>query len=471
MRIVAGPRSVEADRWIIGLNRPEAGVLAAAARPASDALWSLAAALHRALGQQQPLLTTSQGDRDLLATWIQAYRIADVIVHHADPYPPTVLHELEALLTRAGARTWYVVDASVHPLVVQEMEQTGAVESQSWAAFRAHWEPLSAGNAVEPAGSEGRLDPAPAWAIQHARLERAATRRIDLPYIEGFCAAAGWTRRERPTKVAIAGAMRETLDRFDDAECFVAAVRGLAVALHELGWQVTLDVARLAGQSCGVPLSQPGDVVRLGQIRHFRDPRTAAVTALAALDLSRDEILGLQLADVARDGDRIELWHDTLNVPEVVRPVLRAQLLVRTRDGAVGSDPFFVDGRRPLSARRFATLAIAGLEELGSEIPQVPLHQRPSADERWLLERGVALRWMTRADRQPTGPAGMSGVDALLRVIGELAHPDDLRRPVACVCTPPHSQPVAPDVGTWPPVRQHARPSSTHPWKTLAYRS
>jgi hypothetical protein len=469
VKVVEGPRSIAADRWILRLNRPDSGVLAAAARPGSEAFWSIAAPLHWALRQQQPVLNFTSADRDLLAVWIEAYRIVDVIVHHADPYHPAVLDELEELLTRAGARLWLVVEAATHALVVQELAGLQRVETITWSEFEAFWTPFACVESPEPSGARSRLDPAPAWSTQHARLERAAKRHMDLPYIEGFCEGASWTRDERPSKAAIARRLRTALTRFDDPECLVSAARGFAVALHELGWQVTLDLERLARHASGTPLRKPGDVVRLGDVRRFRDPQVAALTGLAALELARDEILGLQLADVASEGDEINLWHDKLTVPEVLRPVIRAQRLRRLRAGALESEPLFMDGRRPLSARRFATLAIAGLEELESALPRVPLHERPAADERWLLERGIAISWIARADRRSIGPAGVPGEDLLLRVVGELARPYEIRRPEACVCAVPHDHPVAPSSGTWPSRNNHARPAADHPWKTSAY--
>ena len=467
MRIVEGPGSVSDDRWIVSLNRPDLGVIAAVARPSSEGFWSLSAAVHRALGQQEPKLAATARDRVLLGVWVAAYRIQDVIIHHADRYPAEVMLEVDRILTAAGARTWLVVDASIHPLVVQDLEALGPIDPASWADFRAHWRTLAAEPPGVTAGAMARLDPVPAWAVQHDRLVRASERGMDLPYLEGFCAAASWTRSARPRKVKIAAHMRECLARYDDRECLVQAVRGVAVALHQTGWQVTLDLQRLAQHGAGAPLARPGDIARLGQIRHFRDPAIAATTALASLELTRDEILGIELGDVAVNGDLINLWHDSLEVPAVVRPILRAQRISRLRDGARAVDAFLTDGRQPLSVRRFATIVLAGLEEIGASIPWIELDERPGADERWLLERGIALSWISRVDRRSIGPAGVSGVAVLAQVVGRLANPEAIARRPACRCGHQHEPPQPPKPDTWPWIPQHASPAADHPHRSL----
>lgn len=465
MRIVEGPASVGDDRWILSLNRPDAGVAAAAARPASEAFWSIGAAVHRALGQQPPLLTTTTRDRELLAVWVAAYWLDDVIVHHADRYPASVLLDVDALVTAAGARLWVVVDASVHPLVVQEVADLAPVDAVDWSTFRSHWSPIASMPVVAPEGAATRLDPVAAWAAQHERLVRATGRGMDLPYLEGFCAAAGWARSERPRKTEVAAKVRACLERYEDPECFVQATRGVAVALHELGWQVTLDLATAGRAAAGAPLTRPVDIARLADVRAFREPMTGAATGLASLEISRDEILGLELDDVSADGATLELWHDVVAVPAVLRRVLRAQRVWRLRHGALATDAFLADGPAPLSTRRFTSLVLAGLEEVGRGISRVELDARPSADERWLLERGVALGWVSRLDRRSIGPSGMSGAATLAAVVGRLRRPDRIDTRPSCRCQGGHRVPNAPTPGTWPPTRLHAPVPADHPWR------
>lgn len=465
IRLVAGPASVQEDRWVLSLNDPGRGIVATAASPAGEALWGLLAGVHRALGQRRASLTTTPADRRLLPVWLEAYRVSDLIVHHADAYDAEAIAELGRLAGSSGVALWAIVDPSITEAVADELATFGIVDPVPWTEFRARWTSVLAEEQRLTASSPSpRLDAPAAWTAAYERLSRASGRTMDLPYLEGFCAAAGWTRRDRPRKVEVAAQLRACLGLFGDTECFAQAARGVAVALHQLGWAVTLDLRRLAGHSVGEPATRPAGAVRLADARAFRDPLVGATVVLAGLELAPAEILSLTVDDISPNGATVSLWHDTVEVPEVVQPILRAQRIVRAAEGAAGNDPFLVRNGRALSARHFPTVVLAGLEELGQNLPRMELDDRPGADERWLLERGVALQWIPGVDRRTTTPAGMSGAAFLAHVVGRLNRPESL--PAApCACSWTHVPPVSPDPGTWPPPRNHVGPGPDHSWR------
>lgn len=451
MYIVSGPATITEDRWVVNLNDPAAGLISGAASPAAEAFWGLAAVLHRALGQQPPFLTTTAYDRELVGIWLGAYGIRDVIVHHVDGYAADALAAFERVVEAAGAQFWAIVDPSIVDLVCADVAEHAPVIEVPWLEFHDRWADHRAGPGDSQDGGTLRLTGRVAWTTEYERLVRATQRTMDLPYLAGFCAAASWPRAKRPRKAEIAARLRARLASYGDPACLAQATRGAAVALHAIGWELTVDIRRLAGHVTGEPLAIPSDVLRLDDARAFRDPTTATPVVLASLDLTRDEILGLNIGDVAEDGGHVSLWHDVVEVPIAVRPILRAQRGLRLGEGATDGEPLLTRAGRRLSPRHFNTVVLAGLEELGRGIPKVELDERPAADERWLLERGIALRWTPRVDRRRASPADVDGTTFLARVVGRLGRPDQLIQAAGCSCSAAHDVPGLPPAGAWPP--------------------
>jgi hypothetical protein len=466
MILVDGPSSVVGDRWVGGLNRPDLGVVALAARPGSHALWSLASSILRCLGQREMAMGATENDRRVLSIWVEAHNITDVIVNHAEHYPVDVLIDMDELLGAIRVRLWLLVEPVLVEMVTMDLgPQSRPPTRMDWPAFEHHWSDRPVVVSGETAGATRQVAAASAWEAQYERLRAATGRRLDLPYLAGFCAIANGGRDARPKKTAITALLRNLLVAHDDPLCFAQAVRGSAVALRAIGWDVTLDLRRLAGSAAGEPLAEPTDVARLGDLRLFRDPQVAAVAALASLELAREEILELRLHDVSKDGSTIDLWHDAVIVPEVAQAIMRAQRIARLRDGAAVSDHFLTEGNRPISVRRFASIVLAALEEIGRYIPWQEVRDRPAEDERWLLERGVAIRWLARLERASRRPMEALESDNLLReALEKLAATTVHPVGYTCRCVEPHLAPTLLEKRFGGPARRAPQPAS-HPWR------
>ena len=140
MIVVDGPSSVSGDRWLAGLNSPADGVVSIIAAPGSHAFWALASAIPGRLGQSEAAHGSTENDRRLLATWLEAYGIADVIVSHADHYPGPVLVELDEVLTELGVRLWLVIETALMEATVRGIKQpSGDPARLNWAAFEHAW--------------------------------------------------------------------------------------------------------------------------------------------------------------------------------------------------------------------------------------------------------------------------------------------------------------------------------------------
>lgn len=138
MILVSGPATLAADRWIAGLDRPDAGVLALVANPGSQAFWLPASLLLEKLGKQRPEPGARPDDAVMLATWLEGYGIANVILHHAEIYDAEVLAGLDVAIASAGARFWCIVDEVLVELA-RDVLAKATTEWLAWDSFHLHW--------------------------------------------------------------------------------------------------------------------------------------------------------------------------------------------------------------------------------------------------------------------------------------------------------------------------------------------
>jgi len=259
MILTTGPASLAEDRWIGTLHRPDDGVIAVLARPVNTSLWQAISTPLEALGKTRPEPGGGPRDRELLVIWLEAHRISDLVIHHAEVFPePDVLRTLDGAAREAGACLWAIVEPAYLPIAAVEL--AGSIERRvDWEGFRAEWSARAVPAPREP-DPPILLHAETAWRAEEARIRGELGRRgMDSAYLVGFCEAAGWPRDRRPSKTALTARLRRLAERFDDRACVANAMRGAAVALREYGWAIDLDVARLAGDPGSGPCGATSD--------------------------------------------------------------------------------------------------------------------------------------------------------------------------------------------------------------------
>uniref|UniRef100_UPI002B273194 hypothetical protein n=1 Tax=Nocardioides sp. TaxID=35761 RepID=UPI002B273194 len=119
-------------------------------------------------------------------------------------------------------------------------------------------------------------------------------------------------------------------------------------------------------------------------LRAYRNPWRAAVVILRDADLSRDQVAALRINDVTDEGHLTTVDH--LPLSDAARTYLRAQRILRTIQGAAGTDPFILGSSRAIGhAHRRAAVDL--------NLPSVQAHEASNVTgrERWNTNLGVAL--------------------------------------------------------------------------------
>jgi len=466
LRVVAGPPDPFLDRRIARLNRGTPEVLVAPAVPGVVTALPIAATLLDALGMPMPDAGFHPRDLDLLGIWLPAHGVREVVIPHADLYPPDAIAEVSRRLDGCGASTWLLVDPGQEHAVADALSDAGA-QLLPWSAFAYLFLRDVPDDAVDTIATVNPpLELPEVWQLEYDRLMEAARLSVGSnPYLIGFWAAARWRNGAGPSRAQTAQRLRELVERFDDARCRVRAVRGADVAVRVHGWEVRLDMQRFAG---GPPsfVKERAATIRLADVARERDPYRAAAVALASQKLRIEELLTVRLGDVSDDGARVRLQRDVMEMPSAGCPYLLAQVHARVAAGAGPAD-FLFHGVPPPTVSSVTRMILATQRAIGDSFFTTSLRDRPGEDERWLNERGVWLHYRRLEEREPLRPEGMElewFKEMLLEMLAQ--EPTVYRR--ACACSLDHPVPAEP-MPAYPPERRRPPMAAHHPWRSPAF--
>jgi hypothetical protein len=452
MLLVEGPMDRAGDLAVAALHAPDDGRIEFSAPPDISSAGPVAAEALRALGKSRSAAPGRKVGRNELAwleTWLAAFSIEWVIVHRIDRLAPGRIAELATCVEAAGARLAGVAD----PLWLEYLEERlgSLVEERCTLAALAARFPTPA-YAPAPALRDPAFDQA-ALRERIANIERTRHERFALE-LATFAVAAAIPQPERPTKVQLAGAIREILESIPDPACLVAAVAGIATAQLPYGWRIGVDAPRAAAG----PRPRPLGPTRTGRFRAlwiFRDALPGAACVLTCLPITLAEALEVRVGDVAGDGAMVSIRGEWYDLPPDARPLLRAALFEHARAGSTEDAPLLVrsDGR-PRTEQWLVSAVKAASAEASIRVLGADLRMRPTADERWLDERGISLRWLPRGERTRNAPTA-DDLEATAAFYQDAIARERALPP--CGCLAPHrlADPAAfPD---WPPKAAHAR--------------
>lgn len=387
-------------------------------------------------------------DLGWLPLWLRAHEIQDLVLARADLYPSEVDAALDALVRPAGVRLWVVVERAVADAAAPVL---GVEEEQcwSWGRFRARWSHQDRRRDPEEAVAiDPPLDLAAVWGAEHERLLRATTGAMGTdPYAIGFWEATSWSNGQAPSAARTAGRLRGLLARFDDPVCLVQAARGADVGPRPYGWEVRLDIGRIAGG----PPRTPGPreaTIRLSHVELGRDPCSTAVVALAAQRLRIQEIIELRIGDFAADVSSVLRRGDLVPLPPRARPLVRAQILTRLDQSAGPLDHLIASSRAP-TVESITRMILATQRAIGDSLLAHTLRALPGQDERWLNEHGIWLAYRRAQERPALRPEGMD--PELFRSMLVEVLKGEPRAPSRCACATEH--PV-PDPQRYLPIRR-----------------
>lgn len=437
MRIVEGGWSFEVDRALLRTNDVDAGRVVFSTPPDVRSGGPVWAACLAALGKSRSAARASEVTADEArhgSIWLQAFRITDVLILGAERMPTEVIQSVGGEIESLGVRLTLVADPPALPYLVVRLPEIRE-PAISAASLLGEWAPKVAVAAEASTRSASR----PPLSVE---VERPIPDD-DAVLLWGFDEVAKLPRPERPTKAQAAGELRRVLEPIVDRRCFAAAVTGAGLALRAFGWDLQLDravLARGAAEERARIDEAWAPTYRAFWI--FRDPVPGALWTLTRLPVTVGQVLELRLDDVVEDGSMVGVDGEWFEMREDARPLLRAQLMSRRRDGADGKERFIVRHKGAATERWVVQVLTATAAEASVRVLDREFRFRPGPDERWLAERGVSLRWISRRERTKRGleRGGYRDLDDRIAKAGTALLNREGDKP-DCVCARAHATP------------------------------
>jgi hypothetical protein len=398
MRIVEGGWSFEVDRALLRTNDVDCGRVVFSTPPDVRSGGPVWAACLAALGKSRSAARASEVTADEgrhASIWLEAMQIIDVAILGAERMPTDVILSVRAEIENLGVRLALVADPPALPYLLARLPEIRE-PAVSAASLLEEWAPKPAVSAEATTRRASR----PPYGVE---LEHPIP--VDDPVLLwGFSEVARLPRPERPTKAQAAGELRRVLEPVADPRCFAAAVTGAGLALQTFGWDLQLDRAVLARG----PAEERARIDEAWAPTYrafwiFRDPLPGALWTLTRLPVTIAQVLELRVDGVVEDGSMVGVDGEWFEMREDARPLLRAQLISRRRDGAAGNERFIVRDKGAATERWVVQVLTATAAEASVRVLDRELRFRPGLDERWLAERGVGLRWISRRERTKRG--------------------------------------------------------------------
>lgn len=458
MLLVMAPDQRAGDLAIGAMHAPAEGRVEFSAPPEPYSNGPVAAAGLKALfksAKAAPVGKVAADELAWLRTWLKAFGIEWVIVHRIERIPPMLILELSATIDEGGAQLVGVADEMWIPFLEEHL----TLEDADTMTFEALQSMLATtGTTICPSTPDpvaviaARMEQLALGNGLMSRMDDLAKERYPL-YLAGFAAGAAIERPSRPTAAILASAMRRILEGVSDPACLYPMVKGIAVAQRPYGWDVIIDRRAIAiGPQPSAVGTAPPAGFRAFWI--FKDALRGAAWTLMSLPITTGEAFDVRLEDVVGDGSAVSIQGEWFEIPDDARPLLRAALIEHEFRGAAADTPLLAraDGR-PRTDQWLLKIVTAAAAEAGVRVLDDKLRLRPSSDERWLLDRGVSLRWLIRGSRLQRSETPVD-LDHRGRQLREAI----ARRPPmpACDCERGHSLPTTTEIPAWPPVPARA---------------
>lgn len=399
-------REPATSRGLLAQNAPERGVIVLTATPANEGLAPITRALLEAMGKD-PQLTggatcSTRYGWPLLAPWLLALGISDVVVDEAQVLPAKVLQELIVLVVGLGIRLWLVA----HRPLGEDYPAVLAAWPAEDATTRELNEVLAV--AVLPPGTAGGeptrtvFPSVPATGFHRFRadcrdlLSASDFAIVDERYLSAADDARSWlVDAPRPLHAeAVARMLRKVLLDCSSPDEMLTVIRGSAAVLLFADILVTCGTDEFRA----VVVDQPWYLVR----RHpdwkalagYRQPYRGAVCALAAAALPLGAMTELVCSEVANDGNWAEdAAARRARVPNDGRVYVRAQLLARQDAGASGSDLLFMTAEgEPATVRYLREALTEPTVEAGVKLASGRVPSRRATPMQWAARLGIQIQ-------------------------------------------------------------------------------
>jgi hypothetical protein len=384
-------------------NKPGAGVLVAGIVPDFRRLYDLWREIFLALGKDPEISGAgrdSELDWALLPAWFLAHRIAHLILINAERLPPQHLLEISGLAALGDVNLWMV---AFDPVSSKYEAAIG-----TWPTSTASIDDLLAllDGLDDPPEGPGPAE-FPRVPIDNFVTFLADARRelttdefsvVDELFRSNVEAARHWFAegQDQVSEESVLGYLRRLLRTCATTDEVTVVVRAVQVAGFHEGWLVNADVARLIATSEQASRAAIGSPLTWTRLLAYKEPYRGAACALAACDLSVDEMLTLRCRDIDPSGGSAQVVlageAKRVEVPSGAEVLVRAQLIYRDHQGAGPDEPFFGIEDKPLERRYLAAAMRAPILELGVPLYSQRVMVTPLSTVHWGARWGLSVQ-------------------------------------------------------------------------------
>lgn len=352
----------------------------------------------------------------LLPAYLSAHRISDVVVRGAERLRGD---ETVTLLRRT------LTDLAPHPLtlwLLVEPPSTLTIELDELALADEQWSRLPEGGCRAPVCAPETLDseeravfpPVPsddiltfplaceqllapgARALVRKTLMAAAGRALHL-LPDSLPGGSRHDPRYPPSPISlVTHHLRLEIEAAGSVDEALTRVRGVQLALFDLGWWLTVDLDQFVKTYLAAAPARTASAADWAKLKAFRPPLIAAITTLAAAGISRAGLENVRLRDLAPDSSHIaDAWR-VHPVPHAGRLFLDVQRAHLERAGAAPHTPLAsivtVNGHIVKATTAQVTAALrAPAEQLHVQLHNRPRQWADRTEQSWSRRWGVNL--------------------------------------------------------------------------------
>jgi hypothetical protein len=388
-------------------NDPDAGILVAGIAPDFRRPYDLWREVFIALGKDPEVSGAgrdSELDWALLPAWFLAHRIRHLVLINAERLPAKHLLDVSGLAAVGNVELWLVAFEPVATTYERAIE--------TWPTSTVTLEDLV--GVLEELDEPGRADvpldfprvPLDNFMtfLADARRELSAGEFQVVGELFRFSVegARQWFREANDTvcEESVLGYLRRLLRTCATTDEVTVVVRGIQVAAFHEGWLVNADIARLIATADQASRAAVTSTLTWRRLLAYKEPYRGAACALAAADLSVDEMLTIRCMDVDEAGHSVQLSRgssaETIEVPVGAGVLLRAQRIYREHQGAHPDEPFFGLENEPLERRYLAAAMRAPILELGVPLYSQRVMVSPLSTVHWGARWGLSVQELAK---------------------------------------------------------------------------
>jgi hypothetical protein len=409
--------TAERGTYLRGVAASDPDKLFVAITPGSDNNRTVGIDILRALGKDPDLVGAGRNSAETwqrAALWLELANLSDVFVSRAHLLPYWLMEDLVRLAARAQTRLWLIFQTPALQRRHVRFLRLWPVTRLEWGEFQARWD--------TPSRKRRRTSSKPTRAAEQARrlphvpiddftTFRAACREllsaddfalVDAEFLRAFQTTSAYLESQggqAVTEETICAHVREAIADLDWMPTLTTRIRGSQVAAFHAGYLVKANLdALMTTRASRVKL----DDEVLAKLSRYCTPRFAAAAVLvAAIDCQLEDLLALNIGDVAVGGNMVTVSGATHRLPPEAGRLVEGLARERLMQEATSEEPLFVyvpgTGRKHGARMRWTVRGMSdNLKKLERETGVLlTAHLRDHGQRNavsWAQRRGISIQ-------------------------------------------------------------------------------